>query len=173
MPEPAFISLGSNIEPETFLPRTVKQLDALGRVVAVSRVYQSAAIAPDPQPDFLNAAALLRTAAEPLEMRAALRNIEAALGRIRGTDKNAPRTIDLDLCLYADRILRTPELVLPAPEILERAYLAVTLAELAPDFRHPVTGETLRAIADRLRPSARLVLRADVVLPIPHRERET
>jgi 2-amino-4-hydroxy-6-hydroxymethyldihydropteridine diphosphokinase len=170
--ERAFISLGSNIGPETYLPRAVEQLGTLGRVVAVSRVYQSAAIAPDPQPDFLNAAVLLRTAADPFDVRTALRNIETTLGRVRSADKNAPRTIDLDLCLYADRVLCTSDLVLPAPEIVDRAYLAVTLAELAPDFRHPVNGESLRTIANRLRPSARLVLRADVVLPVPLPEQQ-
>lgn len=164
MAKKALIALGSNIDPVRYLPAAVAKLTVLGRVAAVSRVYQNAALGPTPQPDFLNAAVLLETDFAPLELRRRLREIEAGLGRVRNDDKYAPRTIDLDLCLYGGIVANTPELTLPSPEITSRAYLAVTLAELDPEFVHPLTGEPLRRIADRLRESARLTPRPQVLI---------
>jgi 2-amino-4-hydroxy-6-hydroxymethyldihydropteridine diphosphokinase len=163
--EKAFIAIGSNIDPLRYLPLAVGRLAELGRLVGVSRVYQNPALGPTPQPDYLNAAVLVETDLAPLDLRTQLRDIEARLGRVRNDDRYAPRTIDLDLCLYAHVVAETPELTLPSPEILCRAYLAVTLAELAPGFQHPVTGEPLRVIADRLRHSVPLIPRTDVLIP--------
>ena len=152
----AFIALGSNIEPEANLPRAVGALRALGRVAAVSRVYRNAAIGAAPAPEFLNAAVLLETGLEPLELRAALRRLEAEAGRVRGPDRYAPRTLDLDLVLYDDRVIEQAGLRIPDPDLLTRAHLAVTAAELDPGFVHPQTGETLGEIAGRLRSGADL-----------------
>jgi 7,8-dihydro-6-hydroxymethylpterin-pyrophosphokinase len=88
--------------------------------------------------------------------------IEARLGRVRQQDKFAPRTIDLDLAILGDQIIETPEFILPDPEILNRAHLAVPLAELDPTYVHPVTNELLSEIAERLRSGANLQLREDV-----------
>ncbi len=167
MSEQAFISIGSNIEPERYVPMSVRQLAGVGAVCAVSTVYQSPAVGPGPQPDYLNAAVLVRTSIDPVDLRARLRELESALGRLRTPDKYAPRTVDLDLCLYGAVVLDGPGWAIPSPEILERAYLAVTLAELAPDFLHPVTGEPLSAIAGRLRAGVPLKARPDVILPTP------
>lgn len=164
MVELAFIALGSNIKPVAHLPRAIARLTTLGSLVATSRVYQNPAIAPEPQPDYLNAAALLETDLQPLALRERLRTLEASLGRVRSADPCAPRTIDLDLCLYGSHILAHPLLEIPDPDILTRPHLAVTLAELMPDFVHPQTGETLAAIAERLRPQGDLTLREDVDL---------
>lgn len=167
MPEKAFLSLGSNIEPERYLPLAVAELKAIGRVCALSNVYQNPAVGPDPQPDFLNAAALVESELPALEIRKLLRSIEAELGRLRSEDKYAPRTIDLDLCLLGDTILSTAELTLPDPELLSRAHLAITMAELAPGFPHPLTQEPLSEIASRLRCGAKLTARPDVRTRIP------
>ncbi|NOR90878.1 MAG: 2-amino-4-hydroxy-6-hydroxymethyldihydropteridine diphosphokinase, partial [Anaerolineales bacterium] len=149
--ELAFIALGSNIDPETNLPLAAARLSELGKPIAVSTVYQNPAIADEPQPDYLNVAVLIETALEPLKIRDKLRKIEADLGRIRTNDKDAPRTIDLDLCMLGDRVLDHELLTLPDPDLLKRAHLAVTTAELRPDFPHPLTGETLEEIANKLR----------------------
>lgn len=95
-------------------------------------------------------------------IRNTLRRIEVDLGRLRTEDKYAPRTIDLDLCLLGDQVLETSEFKLPDPDILSLAHLTVPMAELAPDYLHPVTGEALQAIADRLRPEAKLTPRLDI-----------
>ena len=165
MTELAFIALGSNIEPETNLPLAVARLSELGRYVTHSTVYQNPAIADEPQPDYLNAAVLIETTLDPLAIRNKLREIEADLGRIRSEDKFAPRTIDLDLCILGNRVLDHELLSLPDPDLLERAYLAVTLAELRPDFLHPLTGETLDEIAAKFQKHVALKPRSDVVLP--------
>lgn len=164
MPELAFISLGSNIKPETYLPRAVQALKEIGELVAVSHVYQNPAIGPSPQDDYLNAAVLLSSEQSPFEIRDALRTIEARLDRVRTEDKYAPRTIDLDLCLLGFQSLKTPSFSLPDPDILTRAHLAISLAELIPDFLHPELGAPLADIAKRLRPGAALHLREDVHL---------
>lgn len=162
MPELAFISLGSNVKPEVNLPHAAQRLSAVGRVRAVSMVYQNTAIGPSPAPDFLNAAVLVETGLEANEIRRRLRRIEEELGRVRTADKYAPRTIDLDLVLLGSQLISAPDLTLPDPDLLSRPHLAVTTAELAPDFPHPLTGEPLHAIAERLRPQAILTARPDV-----------
>lgn len=156
MAELALISLGSNIEPASNLPAAVRHLRRLGRVLALSAAYHTEPVGPPGQPPFVNAAALLETDLPPAELVAALKAIEAALGRVRTGDRYAPRTIDLDLCLYNGLQGKFGGVQLPDPEVLERPYLAVTLAEVAPDFRHPTTGEPLKAIAGRLAAEADL-----------------
>ncbi len=164
MSEKAFISIGSNIEPERNLNLAVKRLHGLGNVIAISHVYQSPAVGTTDQADFLNAAAMLVTELDPVQIRQRLRAIEANLGRVRVDDKYAGRTIDLDLCLYGNVALATPEITLPHPDIPDRAYVAVPLSELAPDLRHPATGESLADLAARLRDGARLTRRSDIEL---------
>ena len=164
MTELAFIALGSNIDPEINLPLAAARLSELGNLIAVSKVYQNPAIADEPQPDYLNAAVLIETTLDPLTIRDKLREIEADLGRIRTEDKFAPRTIDLDLCLLGDRVLDHELISLPDPDLLKRAHLAVTLAELRPDFLHPITGDSLEEIANELQKDAELKPRPDIVL---------
>jgi 2-amino-4-hydroxy-6-hydroxymethyldihydropteridine diphosphokinase len=165
------ITLGSNIAPEHNLPRAVAMLrqNYHLQVRALSRVYESAPIsatgtvAPD-QPPFLNAAALLESDGYygPLALKFhVLRFIELLLGRRRSADKFAPRPIDLDLALYGDCVMSTPHLTLPDPDILTRAHVAVPLADVAPDWRHPLTGQRLAEIAAVLTPTADLRPRDD------------
>jgi len=164
--ELAFIALGSNIDPETNLPLASSRLSALGKPIAASTVYQNPAIADEPQPDYLNAAVLIETTLDPLTIRVKLREIEVDLGRIRTEDKFAPRTIDLDLCILGNRVLDHELLSLPDPDLLKRPYLAVTLAELRPDFLHPISGDSLEEIATRVRKNTVLKARLDVDLSL-------
>lgn len=164
MPERAFISIGSNIEPEKHVVSGFERLAELGRVLAVSKVYENPAVGKSGQTDFLNAAMLIETYLPPDEVRDKLTEIEDELGRTRRDDKYGPRMIDLDLCLYGDLVSRSEVMTLPDPDILERAYLAVTLSELDPEYRHPVTHERLADLAERLRPAANLLERPDVAL---------
>lgn len=166
MPERAYISIGSNVNPAQWLPRAVTRLRELGTMLAVSRVYQSAAHGSENHPDFLNAAVMLETTLTPIEIRERLRAIESALGRVRGADKFAPRTIDLDLCLCGTRVIDDGTLVLPHPEVTNRAYVAEPLAELDPTYRHPLTDETLAEIAARLRAKSELTVRTDIKLTV-------
>jgi 2-amino-4-hydroxy-6-hydroxymethyldihydropteridine diphosphokinase len=158
----AFLSLGSNIAPLQHLPAAVHALRRLGTIVGVSPAVESAAWGPGAQPRFVNAAVLLQTMLSPADLHAQLRLLEAALGRVRTSDKFAPRGIDLDLCLYGSSVMEGPPVRLPDPAILERAYLCHTLAALAPDFPHPLTGESLQVIALRLAAGADLRPRPEV-----------
>jgi 2-amino-4-hydroxy-6-hydroxymethyldihydropteridine diphosphokinase len=162
LPELAFISLGSNIEPEKNLIFGTRRLADLGKLIAVSTVYENPALGPTPQPDFLNAAALVETNHPAEIIRLHLRSIEADSGRVRTPDKYAPRTLDLDLCLLGKQITEGPDLTLPDPDLLTRAHLAVPLADLAPSFLHPVTGDTLQTIADRLLSEVSLAPRPEI-----------
>lgn len=169
MPELAFISLGSNIDPAVHLPEALARLGSIGRVLRVSAAYRNPAIGPQPQPDFVNAAALVETSLAPTEIRARLRRIEAELGRKRQPDKYAPRTIDLDLCYLGQTVEEFEGWTLPEGEADRLAHLAIPLAELEPDFCHPKTGESLEAIAKRLRPGARLSPERSIKLAPPDR----
>jgi 2-amino-4-hydroxy-6-hydroxymethyldihydropteridine diphosphokinase len=169
-----FITLGSNIAPEANLPRAVKMIQQNYhlRLCGVSRVYESAPInasggvAPD-QPAFLNAAVLVQSdgyfSALKLKFHT-LRFIEFCLGRERGPDKFAPRPIDLDIALYGDQVITTPHLTVPDPDLLSRAFVALPLADLAPDHRHPITGQTLADIAAPFAAQPGVRVRADLNL---------
>jgi len=160
--ELAFISIGSNLDPEHNLPRAIERLRQLGRLRGISGVYQNPAIGGLSQPDYLNAAVLLEVDLSPDELRTELRTIEADQGRVRTADKYAPRTIDLDLALFGDRVLSGSDYQIPDPELTRLAHLAIPLAELAPEYRHPKLDGTLRQIADRLRSRSKLVRRSEL-----------
>lgn len=151
-PGPILVAMGSNIEPGRNLVRAVSLLEELVAVAARSSVYESDPVGSSGDRLFLNAAVRLETALPARELKfSVLREIEHRLGRRRSSDRNAPRTIDLDLALYGDMVIRTSDLVLPDPDIGRLAHVAVPLAEIAPTATHPVEGVTLAEIANRFR----------------------
>lgn len=162
----AFLSLGSNIDPERNLPAAVRELMGYGRVVRVSAVWQNRAEGCPGQPDFLNAALQLETSLSAAELKeTAIAAVEARLGRVRSLDRNAPRTIDIDIMLFDQERFNLGRRRIPDPEVRERPFVAIPLAEVAPDYRHPETGETLAEIAARFDPTAAgMRLRDDVIL---------
>ena len=162
--EPVLIAMGSNIEAERNLRQAVQLLAERCRLLAVSPVYETTPVGTTDQPNFLNAAALIESDLSPAALKAeVLQPIEQRLGRRRSADKNAPRTIDLDIALYGQRVTEVGHRHIPDPEILRYPHLARPLADLAPDFVHPVSGKTLGEIAQRLGDSG-LTLRPDVAL---------
>lgn len=152
MTELALIELGSNVDPERNLPFALEALNDLGELAAASTVYRTAPFGPAGQPHFLNAAVALITGLEPVALKAKLRALESDLGRARTKSRYQPRPIDLDICLYGSRIIKEDGLQIPDPDIFERPYLAITLAEIAAEHRHPITGETMSRIAERMVP---------------------
>ena len=168
----AYLSLGSNILPHQHLPEAVRRLARLGRIAAVSGVWQSRPVGDEAQADFCNAAVLLETGLTPAELTAdsgPLRTIEAELGRVRVPhNRNAARTIDIDLSLYDHECRTIGRKTLPDPDLLTRSFVALPLAELDADYLHPVTGEPLRNIAEQLRQLQPLSPRTDIRLsPTP------
>jgi len=149
-----YLSLGSNIQPEAHLPQAIQMLRDHGKVEAVSTVWQSHAVGSD-GPDFLNACILLLSSLQSLELKElVLRPIEAKMGRVRSADKNAPRTIDLDPVLCDGTPLNI--------EFWAYAFVIVPLAELIPDFIHPVSGEPLSKMATRIQSQTWIMPRYNV-----------
>lgn len=165
----AYFSLGSNIEAERNLPAAVDALAEFGRLRSVSSVWESAAVGVTPgdtSPNFLNGAVLLETEEPALALCTEIvPALERRLNRVRNPrDKNAPRTIDLDLSLFNDDVLQVGHRTIPDPAILRRAFVAVPLAEVAPDYFHPVAKRRLSEIAAALAAAQPLMRREDVCL---------
>ena len=148
--ERVFIGLGANLgDARATVALALKALGELPqtRLVAASPLYRSAPV--DAQgPDFVNAVAELRTGLTPLELLQALQAIEQTHGRER-PHQNAPRTLDLDLLLYGQRVVSEPGLAVPHPRLHERAFALLPLADLAPELRHPLLGP-LAAFRERV-----------------------
>jgi 2-amino-4-hydroxy-6-hydroxymethyldihydropteridine diphosphokinase len=164
LPNLAYLSLGSNIEPERNLAAAVDRLGRWGCIQAVSTVWESAPLGFADQPNFLNAALLLETSLSAQGLRQeAISSIETALGRVRTANKSAPRTIDIDIMLFNHDVLQVGQRRIPSPEVLERPFVAIPLAEIAPDYVHPEIGQTLRQIAGRFDPATAGMRRRDDV----------
>lgn len=141
----ALIALGSNLgDPPAQLKKAVARLGGLGTVTARSSLYRTAPVGGPPgQADYLNAVVVLRPRAEfcePERLLSALLELERDQGRRRRV-RWAARTLDLDLLAFGDRVTVTGDLNLPHPRLLERAFVLAPLAEVLPDWRHPVTGQ--------------------------------
>jgi 2-amino-4-hydroxy-6-hydroxymethyldihydropteridine diphosphokinase len=133
----AYIGLGANLgDREGMLREAVRRLAAVGKVVAVSSLYETEPVGYADQPPFLNAVAAVETELSPEEVVGALLAIERDLGRTR-TFRNAPRTLDLDLLLLGNAIRDAPGITLPHPRLQERAFVLVPLAEIAAEVVHP------------------------------------
>ena len=134
MSERAAIALGSNIEdPEAQVTRAFDEIAALPgtRVLARSRLHRTKPVGYAKQPDFVNAMALVETSLEPRALLDALLAIEKKHGRVR-TIPNGPRTLDLDIIVYGDRVINEPGLVVPHPRAKERAFVMEPLREVWP-----------------------------------------
>ena len=157
----AAIALGSNLaspwgDREANLREAVKRVGKLGTVHAVSSFHDTAPVGITDQPRFLNAALLLQTELEPLELMRSLLAIERSMGRDRASAAaKGPRTIDLDLLLMDDVVLQTDELILPHPAMAERRFVLEPLAEIAPAMVDPVSGRTVAEMLARLGVSGR------------------
>ena len=161
----AYLALGSNCRGETYLPAAVVELSQHGRIAAVSKVWENPPVEGGEQPNYLNAAVLLETDVSAVDLcLEIIPKIEAKLDRVRDpNNKYAERTIDIDIVLFNNDILQIEHHRIPDPDIELRPFLAIPLAELNPDDTHPVTGETLAAIAG-LADASCLWLRSDVDL---------
>jgi 2-amino-4-hydroxy-6-hydroxymethyldihydropteridine diphosphokinase len=151
----AYLNIGSNIEPEHHLREALRLLREHGQVKAVSNAWQSHAFGSD-GPDFLNACILFLTPLDASELKErVIHPIEAALGRVRGPDKYAPRTIDIDIILFDDEPF--------SGEFWSNAFVVVPLAELLPGFHHPFNYERLSRVAAHMRRQTWIEARPDVL----------
>jgi 2-amino-4-hydroxy-6-hydroxymethyldihydropteridine diphosphokinase len=137
-----FVALGSNLgDPPAQIRRALGTVAALPetRLVARSSLYRNPPSGYLDQPEFINAVAQIETRLEPRELLEQLLAIERAHGRVRNVP-NGPRTLDLDILLYGERTVREPGLTIPHPRMLERAFVLVPLAEIAPEAVVPGRG---------------------------------
>jgi dihydroneopterin aldolase/2-amino-4-hydroxy-6-hydroxymethyldihydropteridine diphosphokinase len=147
----AFVSIGSNIDPEENVKKAVLLLAGRTTVRAVSTVYLTAAEDRPEQPPYYNCVVEIETELPAIEVKhRILRRIEAELGRMRTKDRYAARTIDLDLILYDELVTKTDDLTLPDPDITGRPYLAVPLQELEPGLTMPGSGMPIHEVAAAL-----------------------
>jgi len=149
----AYIALGSNLGDRLGQMREALerlQQDGEVHVLHASSVYQNRAVGMgDEAGDFLNAVAEVSTVLEPLELLELCLSVEQQLGRTRSTEGWASRTIDLDVLFYEGAEIESQRLTLPHPRIKERDFVAVPLAELAPELE--IDGRRLSEIAEKLR----------------------
>ncbi len=177
----ALLAFGGNLPlgesgPETTIPASIRALGEAGLpAVRVSRLYRTPCFPAGAGPDYVNAAAVVtwRNVIEPPALLAAIHRIEAAFGRER-LQRWGMRTLDIDLIAVGDSVLPDPatwqmwkdlppadqarrapdRLILPHPRLQDRAFVLVPLADVAPDWRHPVLGQTIREMRDALSPEA-------------------
>lgn len=148
----AYIALGSNLpssagSPQATLDAAIEELAALGSIVVRSSFYTTEPVGYADQPAFLNAAVALETNLDPEALLDRLLAIELLFGRDRSHGiRNGPRTLDLDLILYGDRILHSERLTLPHPRMHERSFVLFPLAEIAPGQIHPALHKTMKEL---------------------------
>jgi 2-amino-4-hydroxy-6-hydroxymethyldihydropteridine diphosphokinase len=152
MPHVVYLSVGSNVgDREAQLREAQARLGAVGRVVAVSSFYETEPVEFTKQPWFLNCALALETSRTPQQLIAAILRIEEEMGR-RRVQKKGPRAIDIDILLFDDVILDSPELTIPHPTLHQRRFVLEPVAEIAPEALHPVLNRTIRKLRDALPP---------------------
>jgi 2-amino-4-hydroxy-6-hydroxymethyldihydropteridine diphosphokinase len=152
----AAIALGTNLgDRTTNLRLALDHLATLGTLTAASTFHDTAPVGYLNQPHFLNAAALLETDLPPKNLLQSLLSIEKQMGRDRSTaPPKGPRLIDLDLLLYGNEVLQTPDLTLPHPTMQDRAFVLTPLAEIAPNLLHPTLHRTIFELLQSLTPNS-------------------
>jgi 2-amino-4-hydroxy-6-hydroxymethyldihydropteridine diphosphokinase len=137
-----YVSAGSNVAPEENLRLACRELTRRFGPLAMSGVYRNPPVGFTGD-DFLNLVLRFRTAEPPAAVVAELERLHELAGRVRGLERFAPRTLDLDLLLYGDAIITEHAIRVPRDDIVKYGFVLGPLAELAPDLRHPVNGQTM------------------------------
>jgi 2-amino-4-hydroxy-6-hydroxymethyldihydropteridine diphosphokinase len=147
-----YLSLGSNIgDRERHLQAAIERLNASGvEVHRVSHIYETAPVDYTKQRWFLNLVAEAETRLFPLQLLGRIGRIEHELGRVRTVEKG-PRVIDIDILLYSHAVVRTARLEIPHPRMSERRFVLEPLVELAPDLRHPMSGDRVSDLLERVK----------------------
>jgi len=151
----AYLSLGSNIQPETNLVRAIQLLQKYGRIEKISSAWESESVGAE-GPNYLNACVSLITSLAQAELKEqALLPIEIELGRRRSADKFAPRTIDIDIVVFDGQSCDD--------KYWEQAFVIVPLAEIYPEYQNPLLKESIMKTATRLRQQVWMEPRSEVL----------
>jgi 2-amino-4-hydroxy-6-hydroxymethyldihydropteridine diphosphokinase len=144
--EIAYLSLGSNLgDRAANLRAAIQELDAAGRLLAVSALYETEPVDVPNQPWFLNCVVAIETDSTPRELLNLALKIESMMGRLRLREKGA-RNIDIDVVFFGDRVVEEPGLKIPHPSMHRRRFVLEPLVEIAPEARHPTFGKTAREL---------------------------
>jgi 2-amino-4-hydroxy-6-hydroxymethyldihydropteridine diphosphokinase len=140
-----YLSLGSNLgNRQANLDQALKMISERMRLGKVSSIYDTEPVGLVNQPRFLNLACEVFTRLSPEGLLALLKGIEQKMGRYSRSGE--PRIIDIDIVLFGDQVVNTPNLVIPHPKMHERAFVLIPLAEIAPDFVHPVLKKKIKEL---------------------------
>ncbi len=146
--ETVYLLLGSNLgDRQANLRMCLQRLNRMGKITAVSSVYETKAWGKHDQPDFLNQTVAIQTPESPEELLATILAIEIDLGRVR-QEKWGSRIIDIDILLFGNRIIDTEKLKVPHPNLPERRFALTPLTEIAPDIIHPVLNKTVKSLLE-------------------------
>jgi 2-amino-4-hydroxy-6-hydroxymethyldihydropteridine diphosphokinase len=159
---PVFLGLGSNVgDREQNLARGLRLLESRGFAVSVaSSLYETEPVGGPPQGPFLNMVVRGKTGLAPQALLTRCLETERDLGRVRA-ERFGPRTLDIDILIYGDLVVDTPDLTLPHPHLHERLFVLVPLSEIAPnEARHPLLGFTAAEMRRRCPDTSRVVLHA-------------
>lgn len=146
--------LGSNIEPTRNIPKALRVMHILFEVEAISTPWETPAVGAE-GPNFINIAVRIQTTTSPDQLKGeCLRRLESHMGRVRTSNKNAPRTMDVDVIIMNESVLD--------PALWSQAHIAIPIAELLPNLLNPETGLTLAQTANCLRISTPVIPRGDL-----------
>jgi 2-amino-4-hydroxy-6-hydroxymethyldihydropteridine diphosphokinase len=156
MEKTVYLGLGSNQgDRRALIEDAVARLGKLGKVQARSSLYETEPVEMAGQPWFLNCALALETDLMPKQLLTAVLRIEQEMGRRRAAGaRKGPRTIDIDILLFAASVVETAGLTIPHPALHQRRFVLEPLAEIAPEARHPVLQRSIRELRDALPPNA-------------------
>ena len=157
MAHQAILLIGSNIDPTVNIPKAIHLLREAHPIARISSVWETNAVGRNDAPRFLNLAVEINTVMDMATLKeSSLKQIETRLGRIRTEDKNAPRTMDIDIIFFDQQVVD--------PTLWAQVHIILPVAEICPEFQHPITGIKLTELARRLFPGSQARIVEDLVL---------
>jgi 2-amino-4-hydroxy-6-hydroxymethyldihydropteridine diphosphokinase len=147
----AYLCLGSNLgEREANLRQALALLTLKVKLQEVSSIYETEPVGLREQPLFLNLVCRVTTTSSPEELLLLVKDIESRMGRAAGGQIDSPRPIDIDILFYDDKVVDTPNLVIPHPRLKDRAFVLIPLTEIAPDLIHPQLNKSISQLANEV-----------------------